>query len=82
MKKSDFFDIFKWGQGKPKEKQLKKEALMLFPLLFPIELENEKEELENIKKRIKKLHISLYFIIIVIMLIGVYTSKAYPNGMF
>jgi len=57
-------------------------AFMLFPLLFPIELDEKKEELNQIKRKIKKIHIGLYLCIMIIFSLGAYTSVTYPQGLF
>ena len=82
LKRTDLFEAWSMSLSKEDDKKRRSEAVMLFPMFFPIELDEQKEELLSIKKTIKKIHILIYFSIMAIMLIGVYASKAFPNGIF
>lgn len=82
LKPSAAWDVFAFKMKTEKESQLRNQAWMLYPLMFPVEMETEKEDLENLKGKVKKIHIALYVLLMVVILLGVYTSKAYPNGMF
>ena len=58
------------------------EAFMALPLLFGITLDEPNQSLNDIKRVIKKLHMAIYSVLIVAMLLGVYASKAFPEGIF
>ena len=58
------------------------EAFMALPLLFGITLDEPNESLNEVKRVIKKLHLAIYSVLIVAMLLGVYASKAFPEGIF
>lgn len=82
LKRSDLFEAWSLSLSDERKKKLRNEAIMLYPLFFPIVLDDTKEEMLQIKRTIKRLHIFIYIALMAIMLIGVYTSKAYPNGIF
>ena len=82
LKKADFFEAWNIKMKNERDRKLRYKSIMAFPLMFPMEMENEKYDLEEIKKRIKRIHIGLYILIMVIMILGIYSSKAYPNGIF
>ena len=82
LKKTDFFEALSLSLKDEKSKKLRNRAIMLFPMFFPIVLDEKKETLNDIKRSIKKLHIIIYILLMVIILVGVYASKIYPNGMF
>jgi len=81
-KKPDLFEALSLTLKDPKSRKLRNQAIMLYPMFFPIILDEKKEELNDIKRSIKKLHIIIYVLLMVIILVGVYASKVYPNGMF
>jgi hypothetical protein len=80
LKQNDLFEAWSISLKKEADKKRRNEAVMLFPLFFPIVLDDKKQEMNDIKRTIKKLHIFIYLFVIVIMLIGVYSNKAFPNG--
>ena len=82
LKRTDIFEALSFSLKSDRDKKLRNEAIMLFPMFFPIELDDTKEEMLDIKKTLKKLHIYIYISLMAIMLIGVYTSKVFPNGIF
>jgi len=51
-----------------------KESIMLFPLLYPIELTGKPNE-DLWLSKIKRTNLSIYFILIVLLLTGIYFSK-------
>ena len=57
-----------------------KEAWMLFPLLFPIALDDEKQELNEIKARIKRLNVAIYSALIVALIVIFYAAQFFPEG--
>lgn len=79
-KKGEWTDVFQFFSREDKE--LRNASFMLFPLLFPIELNEKKEELNDLKRRVKKINIGLYLCIMVIFALGAYTSIKYPEGLF
>lgn len=74
-------DFWQFDIKNKKERALRWQAFLMFPLLYPVVIEeSEKQEIKDIKLKIKDLNIVLYFLLIFIILIGVYASKAYPEG--
>jgi len=74
-------DFWKFDFKNAQERSLRLQALLLYPLLFPVVIEeSDKQEVKDIKLKIKDLNIVLYFLIILIILLGVYASKTYPEG--
>jgi hypothetical protein len=82
LKKTDLFEAWSLTLKSDRDKKLRNQAVMLFPMFFPIDLDDTNESMLDIKRTLKKLHIYIYIALMGIMLIGVYTSKAYPNGIF
>lgn len=73
--------FFDWGNSK--ERSLRMEALLRYPLLFPVEVgERDKEPMIACKKRISRMNIALYAVLIILLLLVTYAAKAYPNGLF
>lgn len=77
-KEGKVWDILKFGSGTPADKKLRWEAFMLFPMLYPIVLDEKKEELNDIKRRIKRIHIGIYIILIVLIVLAIYSEKVFP----
>lgn len=57
-------------------------AFFALPLMFGIVLEDESQPIQDIKRIIKRLHMAIYSVLIVAMLLAIYASKAYPEGLF
>jgi len=57
-----------------------KDAWMLFPLLFPIALDDEKEELNAIKSRIKRMNIAIYSVLMLALVVVFYAAQFFPEG--
>jgi hypothetical protein len=63
-----------------KDSERWKEAWMLFPLLFPIALDDEIEELNAIKSRVKRLNVAIYSVLIVALIVVFYAAQFFPEG--
>lgn len=59
-----------------------RDAFLALPLLFGIEIDEDDDAVNTIKHTIKKVHVAIYSVLIMAMLVGVYASKAYPEGIF
>lgn len=60
-----------------------KEAWLIFPLLFGVEVEDTDKPAEiDVKSVIRQANILIYLALIVAMILVVYASKAYPEGIF
>ena len=59
-----------------------KEAWLKFPLLYPVVLDDERQELNDIKKGIKRINMAIYVALIVAFLVVFYTAKAFPQGIY
>lgn len=57
-----------------------KESLMLFPLLYAILLDEPTEDLNEIKRKIKRIHIGIYILLMVALFTVVYAAKVFPEG--
>jgi Na+/H+ antiporter NhaD/arsenite permease-like protein len=58
-------------------KDLRNEALMLYPLFFPVSFEEgEREQIREQKSSIKRINILIYWMLIMVLLLAVYVSKA------
>jgi hypothetical protein len=71
----DFFQFTEPGLS-----AYRKSALWIFPLLFPVELDETREELNQQKQRIKNINIAIYAVLMVLLLAAVYAAKAFPEG--
>ncbi len=63
-----------------KDAQRWKEAWMLFPLMFPIVLDDEREELNAIKRQVKRLNVAIYAVLIVALLVVFTAAQFFPEG--
>ncbi len=76
-------DLFFFNFSDASAKADRTKALLRYPLLFPVEMEeDEPKEVLEIKQRIKKINIAVYAVLIVMFLLVTYSSKAYPEGLF
>lgn len=72
------FLFFDWKDSK--ERKLRQEAFLLFPMLYAITVdEDEKEELKEIKIKVKRSHVGIYFCLILFISLGVLSEKVLPS---
>ncbi len=76
---SDFFSRNFSNKG---DAQYWKEAFWIFPLLYAIVLDEPTEAMNNLKRKIKRLNVAIYMVLMVALLIVVYAAKAFPEGIF
>lgn len=69
------FLFFDWSDAKARS--LRTEAFLLFPMLYPIVLDDKNEELLDIKHRIKRHHIGIYFGIIFFIVLSIFSEKVF-----
>lgn len=70
-------DFWKRGWQDEKQRQERVDAFLLFPLLFPVTLNDEKEELNDLKRDIKRIHILIYLLLIVLVTLGIFGEKVF-----
>ncbi|MCC5917204.1 MAG: hypothetical protein JJU02_07735 [Cryomorphaceae bacterium] len=64
-----------WKSGA--NKSLRNEALLLYPLFFPVDFDdNDSEAIRTQKSGIKRINILIYWVLIVVLLVGIYVSKS------
>lgn len=73
-------DFFSRNFINKNDAQFWKEAFLLFPLLYPIVLDEPTEALNDLKRKIKRIHIGIYTLLMVALLIVVYAAKVFPEG--
>lgn len=74
-------DIVQFDYSDAKERKERGQAFLLFPLMYPIEIEeDEKEELRALKHKVKRIHIIIYSLLIALIIIGVYSEKVFPQA--
>jgi hypothetical protein len=71
----DFFQFTEPGLAPYRSK-----ALWMFPLMFPVVLDETREELNHHKSRIKSINMAIYAVLMVLLLAAVYAAKAFPEG--
>jgi hypothetical protein len=67
-------DYYKRNYIHKKDELWWRESIMLFPLLYPVELTGKETE-DFWLQKIKRTNLSIYFILIVLLLAGIYFSK-------
>lgn len=72
------WDFLKFNLSDKKERQLRIQAFLLFPMLYPVVADDKKEELNAIKRRIKRIHIGIYFMLIILIVLAIYSEKVFP----
>lgn len=77
-KEGKVWDILKFNGSDAPTKKLRFEAFMLFPMLYPIVLDEKKDELNAIKRRVKRIHIGIYMILIALIILAIYSEKVFP----
>jgi hypothetical protein len=61
------------------ERALRLQAFLLFPMLYPVLIDESKEELNEIKYKVKRTHIGIYFSLIVFIILAVYSERVFPS---
>ncbi|WP_421754028.1 hypothetical protein [Croceimicrobium sp.] len=71
------FLLFDWKDNQARN--LRAEAFLLFPMLYAVPIEeNEKGELLEIKQKIKRSHVGIYFCLILFIVLGILSEKVIP----
>lgn len=60
------------------ERQLRLKAFLLFPMLYPVVLDEDREELNQLKGKVKRTHVGIYLGLILFIILGVYSEKVFP----
>ena len=55
------------------------QAFLLFPMLYPVILDEERVELNEIKSKVKRTHIGIYLSLILFIILAVYSEKVFPS---
>jgi hypothetical protein len=74
------FFVFDWKNSSERSRRI--DAFLLFPLFFPIDLHEKKGQDLAIREKLKKVHLSLYAVFIVLIFSASYASKVFPEGIF
>ncbi len=53
------------------------QAFLLFPMLYPLPLDKDQGEKLAIKKRVKRIHIFIYLVLIAIIVMAIYSEKVF-----
>lgn len=76
-KAGEVLDFLQFDWSNKKLRAERWEAFLLYPLFYSVPIEpTDKEEVVRLKKGIKRIHIAIFSLLIVLILIGVYTSKS------
>lgn len=72
-------DIIQFDYSSAKERKERLSAFLLFPLMYAIIYEeDESEELISLKRKVKRIHIGIYLILMLVVVIGIYSEKVFP----
>lgn len=75
-------DLTSFSFKDEKAKKLRIQALLRYPLMFPVDMdEADPEDIRRLKKQIKNANIVIYLILMMMILLVVYADKAYPQGL-
>lgn len=72
-------DFISFDFSSEKERKQRWEAFLLFPMLYPITLDEKNERLNELKARVKRIHIGIYACLIALVILGVYSEKVFPS---
>ncbi len=76
-KKGNISDFIQFDYTDSKERALRWEAFLLFPLMYAIVLDEDHEELNALKQAVKRIHIAIYILLIVLIIMGIYSEKVF-----
>ena len=71
-------DFWRRGWSNSKLRKERWQAFLLFPMLFPIEIDQKNDDLAEIQKSVKKIHIAVYGLLILLVVLAVYSEKVFP----
>jgi len=70
-------DFWQQGWQDARQRQERWQAFLLFPMLYPIQLDDEVEALNDLKREVKRLHILIYFMLIIMILLSIFSEKIF-----
>ena len=71
------FVSFNWQDADQRTMRLK--AFLLFPMLYPVLIDEEEEDLNLIKEKVKRSHVDIYLSLILFIILAVYSEKVFPS---
>jgi hypothetical protein len=73
-KRSDFF---RFNTKDHKAREIRMKAFLLFPLMYAVVLDDEKDALRDIKRQVKSIHIFIYLILVVLIILSILSEKVF-----
>ncbi len=73
--KGSIADFFRFGDEK--QRSLRWKAFLMFPLTFSVIMDDEKQELLDLKKGVKNIHIAIYILLALLIIMGIYSEKVF-----
>lgn len=77
-KPGSVWDFIKFKFSDKEARKLRVQAFLLFPMLYPMELDEPTQELNELKRKVKRIHIAVYGCIILLVILGIYSEKVFP----
>lgn len=71
-------DFWKFNYSDPKARKIRWEAFMLFPMLYPVAMDDKDETLKAYKLKVKRLHIGIYLMLIFLVVLIIMSEKVFP----
>jgi hypothetical protein len=71
------FVSFNWQDADQRVMRMK--AFLLFPMLYPVLIDEEEEDLNAIKGKVKRTHVAIYLSLILFIILAVYSEKVFPS---
>lgn len=71
-------DFLRFSFSNARERKARWEAFLMFPMLYPIALDDKDESLNNYKLKVKRLHIGIYMMLIFLVVLAIMSEKVFP----
>lgn len=72
-------DFFRFDISDKKARSLRWEAFLLFPMLYAVVYDDKRQELNEIKRKVKLVHVGIYLSLIALVVLGIYSEKVFPG---
>lgn len=71
-------DFWRFDWSNPQERRDRWEAFLLFPMLYAVVLDDQDEKLNDLKREVKRTHILIYLMLVILVILGIYSERFLP----
>ncbi len=72
-------DFMRFDFSNETERRLRWQAFLIFPMFYAIVPDEKDNRLNELKLKVKRIHIGIYLSLTVLIVLGIYSEKVFPS---